>query len=265
MKYAVPFLITAILFISFAYSSGQYFPAYSQWQFSYEATNATFETVDSVSTLYVENGVAKLSTLTLENLTKGFKAILNLTVSLSPESVISGLRVLVNGEVIFHKIFEESGNYSIVFFIIDNYQAGSNFTLSFYDIGGKLRVEMEPMRIQVPSEGLSEGLLLTGIGITVVFAVLSILAVIMYLLKPGIFGGSKERKEKKGVTNIRKEKEVVATTRSISGEKEVDEEIVAAITGALSLYLGGRKFRIISVKASPWKYYGRLKQMRRWK
>ncbi len=260
MKYVVPFLITAILLMSFAYSSGQCFPAYSQWQFSYEATNATFETVNAVTTLYVENGVAKLSTLTLENLTKGFKVILNLTVSLSPESVMAGLRVFVNDEIIFHKIFEEGGNYSVEFFMINNYPAGSNFTLSFYDIGGKLKVQMQPLKIQVPGGGLSEGLLLTGIGITVVFAVLSILAVIMYFLKPGILG---ERREKKEVTAARKERPAAIRKPLIREEKEVDEEIVAAITGALSLYLGGKKFRIINVKASPWKYYGRLKQMRR--
>jgi len=47
--------------------------------------------------------------------------------------------------------------------------------------------------------------------------------------------------------------------------QNVDEEIIAAIAGALSMYLGGKKFKIISVKPSPWKYYGRMQMMRRFR
>ena len=41
-----------------------------------------------------------------------------------------------------------------------------------------------------------------------------------------------------------------------------DEELIA-ITAAISEYLKGRKFRIIDVRPSPWKYYGRIAIMRR--
>ncbi len=47
--------------------------------------------------------------------------------------------------------------------------------------------------------------------------------------------------------------------------QDVDGEIIAAIAGALSMYLRGKKFKIISVKPSPWKYYGRMQMMRRFR
>ncbi len=43
------------------------------------------------------------------------------------------------------------------------------------------------------------------------------------------------------------------------------EEELLAITAAIQEYLKGRKFRIINVKPSPWKYYGRMNVMRRLK
>ncbi len=43
-----------------------------------------------------------------------------------------------------------------------------------------------------------------------------------------------------------------------------DDEILA-ITAAISEYLKGKKFKIINVKPSPWKYYGRIASMRRLK
>ncbi len=46
---------------------------------------------------------------------------------------------------------------------------------------------------------------------------------------------------------------------------KVDGELIAVITATLSHYLGGKKFKMISVKPSPWKYYGRLKMMRRYR
>ena len=45
--------------------------------------------------------------------------------------------------------------------------------------------------------------------------------------------------------------------------ENVDKKTVAIITAAVLRYLGGKKFRIISVEPSPWKYYGRLRMMRR--
>ncbi len=44
---------------------------------------------------------------------------------------------------------------------------------------------------------------------------------------------------------------------------DVSTEELAAITAALHQYLNGKKFRIISVNPSPWKYYGRIMSMRR--
>ncbi len=40
-----------------------------------------------------------------------------------------------------------------------------------------------------------------------------------------------------------------------------DEELIA-IMAAIQEYMKGKKFRIISVKPSPWKYYGRMMNMR---
>ena len=43
----------------------------------------------------------------------------------------------------------------------------------------------------------------------------------------------------------------------------MSEEELIAVTAAIEEYLKGRKFRIIEVKPSPWKYYGRMRIMRR--
>ena len=44
---------------------------------------------------------------------------------------------------------------------------------------------------------------------------------------------------------------------------DIPEEEILAITAAIEEYLRGRRIRIISVKPSPWKYYGRMAIMRR--
>ncbi len=44
---------------------------------------------------------------------------------------------------------------------------------------------------------------------------------------------------------------------------ELSEEEILAIMAAIREYMRGKKFRIISVKPSPWKYYGRMMGMRR--
>ncbi len=233
-------------------------PALDYWNFSYNADNARYVLEDGGNmSVEIENGVAYLTTelynLT-KNLEKGMHITMNISVEVSPLSISSGMKIIIGKDVMIEKELH-TGNETIEFYAMRTYNNTENFTIVLYSYGGKMKILIENIQIEKPQGGMGEGLILTGIGITVVFLVLGILAAVMYLLKP-----SAKEKKKEAPKEIIEKKEA-----RVDKNKEVDEEVVAAITGALSLYLGGKKFKIISVKPSPWKYYGRLKNMRRLK
>ncbi len=233
-------------------------PASIPWEFNYTADNASFATNDGIVEIYVENGATYLS-CNISNLTgslqKGMRVVVNLTLQVSVESVSSGVKIIVGNDTMIHKSLS-SGDFSLEFYALHDYNATDRFTIVLYDYGGKMDASLKSIYIEKPRGGLEEGGILTIVGISVVFMVLSILAAVMYMLKPRI----KKKEEKPPVKAEKKEEK-----EKKQKEEEVDKEVIAAITGALSIYLGGKKFKIISVKPSPWKYYGRLKMMRRWK
>jgi Na+-transporting methylmalonyl-CoA/oxaloacetate decarboxylase gamma subunit len=231
------------------------------WHFTYEAENANFTTSQDIMRVRVVNGIAYLTT-DISNLTEkletGMRITVNITVEVSPLVVNSGIKIIIGEDVMIDKKLY-SGNYTLQFYSLHTYNSTDKFIIVLYSYGGEMDIAMETHPyIEKPRGGVNEGLFLTGVGISVVFLVLGILAVVMYLLKPS------EKMKKKTVEKPVVKKGVDVKEKKLM-EREVDEEVVAAITGALSLYLGGRKFRIISVKPSPWKYYGRLKNMRRLK
>ena len=233
--------ITPLLVVSLLLSlSPATHVGYENWEFSYTGDWGNITMGDGVS-ITISNGVAYFRG-SLGNVSQGAMITLNLTASVSPESVEAGIKIVLGDDTAVESELK-SGNYSF-----QMHAEGDEMLIVLYDYGGNMTVDLENLWVEEPKEGLSEGLVLTGVGITVVFLVLGILAGVMYLLKP-------RRKEVKNM-----ERKIEPQGNEISG---VEPEVVAAITGALSLYLGGKKFRIISVKESPWKYYGRLKNMRR--
>ncbi len=227
---------------------------------SYQADNATYWMQGEVMNIELENGVIYLAS-TIGNLTgsleKGTKVVFNLTVEISPQTVLSGIKVVVGNDTVIHRSLG-NGDHTIEFFSMRNYNATDEFLIVLYDYGGVMRVSLGSVHVEKAKGGLGEGALLTGVGISVVFLVLGILAVVMCLLKPSV---KKERKREVAEKIKAGEKKIERRPE----KRKVDSEVVAAITAALNYYLGGRKFRIVSVKPSPWKYYGRLKSMRRWK
>ncbi|OYT58569.1 oxaloacetate decarboxylase [Euryarchaeota archaeon ex4484_178] len=250
-------VIAVLLFL--VLGTGSAAPSINYWQFTYNADNAEYVAEEHGNiTVKLQNGVTYLTT-ELSNITekleKGMRVSINISVEVSPLSISSGIKIIIGEDVMLHRELQ-SGNETIEFYALKSYNGTDKFTIVLYDYGGEMSISLSRPCFEEPGGGLNEGLFLTGIGISVVFLVLGILAVVMYLLKPS---GKKEEVVKKP------EKPEKVVKEGMVVKKEVDEEVVAAITGALSLYLGGKKFRIISVKPSPWKYYGRLKDMRRLK
>ena len=248
MKYLLPIFTVFILFGSALAMAS--LPSYGDWRFTYNADSASFSFQNSTALVTVVNGIAYLKTNLSEPIEKGSRITLNLSVQASTMSIDQGIKIILGGDVLLDSKLK-NGKQSFQFYALCTYNASDTLTLILYDFGGKLSVKLQPFYIEKVKGGLNEGLLLTGVGITVVFVVLSILASVMYLLKP------KNKEEKKKLKEVKK----MMTIK----EQEVDSEVIAAIVGALNLYLGGKKFKIINVKPSLWKYYGRLKMMRRWK
>ncbi len=240
MKKFIP-LIIFILIASTA-ASADVIPPYTEWKFHYSADYSNFTTNGTTARITVKNGVAWLVSHLDSPLKKGTKIILEISTVISQESVNAGLKVSIANETILErKLINE--HYSLQFYAQKTYEKGENISLIFYDVGGEMVVEISGIYFEMSEGGLNEGLLLTGVGISVVFVILSILAGIMYLLKP-------RKKRNENYENM---------------SFELNDETIAVIATAVAMYLEGKKFRIISVKQSPWKYYGRLKIMRRLK
>ncbi len=251
-------VLIPILLIPLVSASDLSVPPYDSWYFEAQGEN-TFSVENSTAHLLLKNGVATLYTYLPGHIKKGTIFILNITVSLSPATVVSGIKVMMGNDTLLNeKLSEDRRKYSLQIFALKDYEKGAKFSIIIYNLGGEISAVLAPVRLEIPRGGIETGLLLTGVGISTVFLVLGILAAVMYLMKPRERRREKGEKEKIKKREVRKE--VIASQKS-----EVDEETVAAIAGALSLYLGGKKFRIVSVKPSPWKYYGRLKALRRWK
>ncbi len=254
-------LVTLILLIFLSAANGSSMaPAQIPWEFRYNADNATLSFSDGIVELYVKNGAAYLScnvSALTDSLDKGMRIVINLTADISLESVNAGVKVVLGNDTMIQKPLE-SGEATLEFYTLHDYNSTDKLTIVLYDYGGNMQVSIYDVYVEKPRGGLDEGVMLTIVGISVVFMVLGILAAVMYLLKPRI----KIKKEKEKPVPKEKKEEKKEQKKP---EEGVDKEVIAAITGALSIYLGGKKFRIISVKPSPWKYYGRLKMMRRWK
>ncbi|NPA74466.1 MAG: OadG family protein [Euryarchaeota archaeon] len=247
MKNAVVPIIIFVFVSSLASGTSPYLPPYTDWQFSYEASNATF--APEKAEIYVNNGYANLSASLLKSIDEGMHFTLNLSAEVSPAAIETGVILILNGhQVLKQKL--DSGKNTLSFFATENYPKGTDITLIVYCYGANVHLTLSPAVIQKPRGGIDEGLLLTGVGITVVFTVLSILAGVMYTLK--IITSKKEKEAKKlAVKNVDK--------------SEISPEVLAAITAALEAYMHGKKFKIISVKPSVWKLYGRMNMMRRGK
>ncbi len=221
---------------------------YQGWDFSYDASWANV-TYGEMTEIRVYDGVAYLSGI-LRNISEDSLITLHIYANVSPYVVSSGIRLLLNDTVV-EEMELESGEHLVQFHSTESYKE-VEMTILVYAYGGNISVGISPITIEEPRGGVDEGLTLSAVGISVVFAVLGILAGVMYLLKPR--GNEVEERKKE------KNMEVESMEAKVN---EVSPETVAAIAGALSLYLGGKKFRIISVEPSPWKVYGRLKNMRR--
>jgi len=252
-------LFVILLFSPFAIASGNYLPSYNSWHFESDADNSTHEVRDSQAKIFLENGVISISAYLLKDIKKGTAFKLNVSWDISPTSVMAGIKVMMNDDTLLEKTISEKNEKSFEIFALKDYKKGARFVIIFYNLGGSMHLDLEPIKVEIPKSDMNSGVILAVVGISVVFMVLGILAAVMYVMKYTAEPSKKKPSEKGKEVPIKKD--IVEKKE----KKEVDEETVAAITGALSLYLGGKKFRIISVKPSPWKYYGRLKSLRRWK
>ncbi len=246
--------ISLIILLTFAYASGEGVNA--NWNVSYRADHFRVSSQGGWINIILENGFASLTT-TLSNITthpeEGARVSVNVQTYISPSTLMSGMKIIIGNDTVFKSVLTD-GNKTVEFYLLKNYNATERFAVIFYDFGGSMDVKMSPIHVEKSRNSLNEGFLLSGIGMGVVFSVLGILAVVMYSFAR--FMGDEEKNNK----DEKPSKKVDTSSRSV---EEMDEEVIAAITGAISLYLGGRRFRIISVKPSPWKYYGRMAGMRR--
>ena len=108
------------------------------------------------------------------------------------------------------------------------------------------------------------------VGISIVFLCMIIITLLLYAF-PVIFGGSKKKSKKKSAS----ENETVIKVETESKEEATvtvdsdDSELVAAITAAITVYMGEgsqRKFRVASFKrvgdnASAWSRTSRLENL----
>ncbi len=217
----------------------------TQWSFTYRADHASCIFGNGNVSIKIINGVGVLSTQ-IGNIThspsKGTRISMKIISTISPQTIDSGIKIIIGKDEVFKSTLS-SGKYDIHFYLKNTYTKKENFTVLLYNYGGEIKVEIENIQSTSSTNGFGEGLILTGIGISVVFMVLSILATTMYALK---------HTAKKSV-EIEKQK---------NRKDEDSDEIIAVIAAAISICMNGREFRIISVEPSPWKLQGRLKNMR---
>ena len=251
--------ITVLLLIFFAGTVCAQIPYdYSNWNFSYAGEYGHFTAHNESADIVLTNGTGYLTTALVEALAPGDIILLNLTYNLSPYTVFAGIKIIVGDEVVYNKQFESIASSVVAEFHVNkDHIKGEEFRIMLYSYGGNSTFTIEKLSVIVPKSGFSEGLLLSGMGITMVFFVLSILAAVMYLNTKII------SKEESQTAAKKQEKQAVISKPQKIKKETVSEEEIAVITAAISAYMEGKKFRIISVKKSPWKYYGRLAMLRR--
>ncbi len=231
---------------------------YSRWNFSYTGEYGHFTACNESADIVLTNGTGYMTTTLVESISPGDIIILNLTYNLSPYTVFAGIKIIVGNEVAYNKQFENIASSVVAeFHVSKDHLKGEVFRIMLYSYGGNSTFTIEKLSVIVPKSGFSEGLLLSGMGITMVFFVLSILAAVMYLNTKII------SKEESQTAAKKQEKQAVVSKPHNIKKETVSEEEIAIITAAINAYMVGKKFRIISVKKSPWKYYGRLAMLRR--
>ncbi len=237
MKIVVLFLFISLLPIA----QGAEFPAWNSWEYS--NPNIVKEEGNALK-INMKN--ESLSMSTVLNLTRGEKFSVFLEYTTGEYVTMAGYRAFLNGEQIGEGKMEKSGGYFIN--ITAPEDSSYEITIYFFVIQGTLNITLSGVKIIEAPNGWSEGLYISGIGITTVFGVLGLLSIVMYGMK-----GIKEEEKEEEVKNM----EMI--------EKGPTPEEIIAITAAIDAYMHGKKFKIISVKPSPWKYYGRMSMMRRLK
>ncbi len=243
---AITIIFAILIFSTYANSSSQVVPPYNEWLFAANAdySNHTFN--DTWVSIKLKNGMIILQTNLKSSIKSGTEIQLRVVGDASPSSVYAGLKVIVNNDTLLdRKISHCDTTYR--FYALRDYHTGDHIKILVYDIGGNMTIHLNKLIFEFSKGGISNGVFLAGIGITVVFTVLGILALIMYLQKYFVKPRDMTVDGEKGKT------------------KNKEDEIIAAIAAAIRMYLEGKRFKIISVKPSPWKHYGRIARMRRLK
>ena len=251
-RMVVPSILVCVLLAgeTFAVGSASYTLPYSEWQFKSRAENATWNVRGTSARVTIVEGYIHLSSILSRKVMEGMRVSLNISVDRAASTITSGLEIII-GNGIVEKKDTSTGQYSLSFYLMKNYNSGTPIMIVIYSYGGNCTVTLNSFHFEIQKGGITEGLFLTGMGITVVFAVLGLLAGVMYVLKSKTHKNNAEEKMMMNDINIEK--------------KKIDDETLTAITAVLNMYLQGKKFRIINVKSSPWKYYGRINIMRRLK
>ncbi|AMM53753.1 OadG family protein [Pyrococcus kukulkanii] len=92
--------------------------------------------------------------------------------------------------------------------------------------------------------GFLEGLYITVLGVTVVFSVLSILAIVMY----GIGWAERRLVEKE---KPKREEKPAGRREEVKTEEKLDEKKVAIITAAIMAYLSQKRPKEVLIKRKP--------------
>ncbi len=236
LKIAVLFVFISLLPIA----QGAEFTAWSSWEYS----NTNIIKVEE-NALKINMKNESLSMSAVLNLTRGEKFSVFLEYTTGEYVTMAGYRVFLNGEQVGEGEMEKSGGYFINITVSED--SSYEITLYFFVIQGTLNITLSRGKIVAVPNDWTAGLYLSGIGITTVFGVLGLLSIVMY-----------------GMKGIKEEAKEEVEDMKIAEEGPTPEEIIA-ITAAIDSYMHGKKFKIISVKPSPWKYYGRMSIMRRLK
>ncbi len=234
-------IFVSLFFVPLAHAAS--FPSWSSWHYS----------TPSLVQISGENMEIKLKNQSLSmnnnlNMQRGEKLSILLSFNVGKYSTFAGYKVFLNNESVREKQLVGQGNIYLNISAPEN--SNYKITLYFYVIQGSLNIHLSNGKIVAVPNSWDEGLLISGIGITTVFGVLGLLSVIMYGMK---FGEKKEKNEEE----VNKEVQV-------KKEENTPDEIIA-ITAAIEAYMHGKKFKILSVEPSPWKYYGRMNVTRRLK
>ncbi len=244
MKRIVP-LILILLFVP-AVQAAQFSP-WNNWTFS----NANYVRIEGGNLLVNFSNDSLQMASTVHGMEKGDKISIHLQYTVSELAVIAGFRVIVNGEELENRELISSGSAYINITAPEDMKS-VDIVIVLYVVQGTFTATVFPGEIISPPKGLDSGLLISGVGITVVFIVLGLLSAIMYGF--GVIERGEEEVEKEEVKEMESMK-----------QEGIPPEDLVAITAAIQEYMKGKRFRIISVKPSPWKHYGRLVNMRRWK